>query len=101
MAPIVDLSCRDLVESIHLEVGFSLRCFQRLSTPYIATQRFPLARELVHHRYVPSGPLVQCRAPLNALALIPDMDRTVSNNFRAKSMKMAKLKKSEAIVDLV
>jgi hypothetical protein len=31
-------------ENTHLEVGFPLRCFQRLSTPYIATQRLPLAR---------------------------------------------------------
>jgi nucleoside 2-deoxyribosyltransferase len=31
-------------ESTHLEVGFPLRCFQRLSIPYIATQRLPLAR---------------------------------------------------------
>ena len=27
----------------YLEVGFPLRCFQRLSLPYIATQRLPLA----------------------------------------------------------
>jgi hypothetical protein len=31
-------------ENTHLEVGFLLRCFQRLSTPYLATQRLPLAR---------------------------------------------------------
>ena len=31
-------------ESTHLEVGFPLRCFQRLSAPYMATQRLPLAR---------------------------------------------------------
>jgi len=28
-------------ESAHLEVGFLLRCFQQLSTPHLATQRFP------------------------------------------------------------
>jgi len=27
----------------HLEVGFPLRCFQRLSLPNLATQRLPLA----------------------------------------------------------
>ena len=31
-------------ENTYLEVGFPLRCFQRLSSPYIATQRLPLAR---------------------------------------------------------
>ena len=31
-------------ESTHLEVGFPLRCFQRLSAPHLATQRLPLAR---------------------------------------------------------
>ena len=35
-------------ESTHLEVGFLLRCFQQLSVPHIATQRFPLARELAY-----------------------------------------------------
>ena len=28
----------------HLEVGFPLRCFQRLSRPNVATQHLPLAR---------------------------------------------------------
>jgi len=41
-------SSRDLThlrgESTHLEVGFPLRCFQRLSAPHLATQRLPLAR---------------------------------------------------------
>jgi hypothetical protein len=41
-------SYRDLIhfrdENTNLEVGFPLRCFQRLSTPHIATQRLPLAR---------------------------------------------------------
>ena len=30
-------------KSTHLEVSFPLRCFQRLSSPYLATQRLPLA----------------------------------------------------------
>ncbi len=66
-------------------MGFSLKCFQRLSTSYIATQRFLLVQELVHHRCDPSGPLVQCRAPLNALTPIPDMDRTVSRRSEPSS----------------
>ena len=28
----------------HLEEGFPLRCFQRLSLPNVATQQIPLAR---------------------------------------------------------
>ncbi len=48
LAPINGCSPRDLTgllhESTHLEVGFPLRCFQRLSAPHLATQRLPLAR---------------------------------------------------------
>jgi hypothetical protein len=46
--PINGCSSRDLTglrhESTHLEVGFPLRCFQRLSSPHLATLRLPLAR---------------------------------------------------------
>ena len=46
--PINGCSPRDLTGlphgNTHLEVGFPLRCFQRLSTPHMATQRLPLAR---------------------------------------------------------
>ncbi len=46
--PINGCSSRDLTGlnhgNTHLEVGFPLRCFQRLSTPHMATQRLPLAR---------------------------------------------------------
>ena len=46
--PINGCSARDLTGlshgNTHLEVGFPLRCFQRLSTPHMATQRLPLAR---------------------------------------------------------
>ena len=48
LAPINRCSTCDLTyfcsESTHLEVGFPLRCFQRLSAPHMATQRLPLAR---------------------------------------------------------
>ena len=66
-------------ESTHLEMGFLLRCFQQLSAPHIATQRVPLAGELVYQRCVLPGPLVLWKASRNALAPTPDMDRTVSN----------------------
>ena len=48
LPPINGCSSRDLTglchESTHLEVGFPLRCFQRLSAPHLATLRLPLAR---------------------------------------------------------
>jgi len=79
------LSCRDLIESTHLEVGFPLRCLQRLSTPHLATQRIPLAGELVYQRCVLPGPLVLWKTPLNALTPTPDMDRTVSRRSEPSS----------------
>src|SRR3989338_6035526 len=42
----------------HLEVGFALICFQRLSLPNLATQRCPWQGQMVHQRFVLSGPLV-------------------------------------------
>jgi hypothetical protein len=49
--------------------------------PHLATQRFPLAGELVYYRCVLPGPLVLWKAPLNALPPTPDMDRTVSRMY--------------------
>ena len=81
-------------ESTHLGVGFLLRCFQQLSSPHLATQRVPLIEELVrrtwleelvHQRCVLPGPLVLWKAPLNALPLTPDMDRTVSRRSEPSS----------------
>ena len=72
-------------ESTHLGVGFLLRCFQQLSSPHLATQRVPLLEELVHQRCVLPGPLVLWKAPLNALPLTPDMDRTVSRRSEPSS----------------
>ena len=66
-------------------MGFLLRCFQQLSAPHIATQRVPLARELVHHRCVLPGPLVLGKDPLNTLTPTPDMDRTVSRRSEPSS----------------
>src|SRR5579875_1896077 len=51
----------------------------------MATQRVPLAGELAHQRCVLPGPLVLWKAPLNALALTPDMDRTVSRRSEPSS----------------
>ena len=79
------LSYHDLIESIYLEVDFLLRCFQQLFHPYIATQQFPLAEELAHPWYVPLGPLVLEKKPLNTLTPSPDMDRTVSRRSEPSS----------------
>ena len=66
-------------------MGFLLKCFQQLSAPYIATQRFLLAQELVHLWYVFLGPLVLEKNPLNTLTPSPDMDRTVSRRSEPSS----------------
>ena len=66
-------------------MGFALICFQRLSAPNTATQRLPLAGQLVHWRFVRPGPLVLRTAPLNSLTRIPDMDRTVSRRSEPSS----------------
>jgi hypothetical protein len=36
--PITSWSSRAVIGTIHLWVGFTLRCFQRLSRPYVATR---------------------------------------------------------------
>src|SRR6056297_4352407 len=69
----------------HLEEGFPLRCFQRLSRPNMATQQMPLARQLVHQRFVRSGPLVLRAAPLNHPSPVADRDRTVSRRSEPSS----------------
>ena len=81
------MSCSnsDLQKNTHLEVGFLLRCFQQLSTLYLATQRFPLVQELVHQRYILPSPLVLWKVPLNVLTLTPDMDQTVSRRSEPSS----------------
>ena len=72
-------------KKIHLEVGFALRCFQRLSVPDIATRRLHLSAQPVHQRSVHPGPLVLRTALLNFLALIADRDRTVSRRSEPSS----------------
>ena len=69
----------------HLEVGFPLRCFQRLSLPNLDTRHLPLAGQPVHQRFVHLGPLVLKAAPLRFPALITDRDRTVSRRSEPSS----------------
>ena len=69
----------------HLEGGFPLRCLQRLSLPNLATQHLPLAGQLVHQRFVHSGPLVLKAAPLNHPTPVADRDRTVSRRSEPSS----------------
>jgi hypothetical protein len=51
----------------------------------MATQRIPLAGELIHQRYILPGPLVLWKTPLNIPAPTPDMDRTVSRRSEPSS----------------
>ena len=69
----------------HLEEGFPLRCFQRLSLPDVATRHLPLARQPVHQRSVHLGPLVLKADPLRHPALVADRDRTVSRRSEPSS----------------
>ncbi len=67
------------------EASFPLRCFQRLSFPYIATLRMLLAEQQVHQRYVHPGPLVLRTDPLNIPTPTADRDRTVSRRSKPSS----------------
>ena len=69
----------------NLEGGFPLRCFQRLSFPYIATQRLLLAEQLEHQRYVQPGPLVLRSTLLKYPTPTEDRDQTVSRRFKPSS----------------
>jgi len=57
-----------------LRWGFPLRCFQRLSRPYIAMQHCRWRDKLLHQRYVHPGPLVLGTNPLKIPT--PTADRT-------------------------
>ena len=69
----------------HLEAGFPLRCFQRLSIPYIATLQCHWRGQQLHQRYVHSGPLVLGTALLNFPTPTTDRDRTVSRRSEPSS----------------
>ena len=63
----------------------ALRCFQRLSCPYIATQQCPETGQLEHQWYVIPGPLVLRNAPLKFPTPTVDKDRTVSRRSEPSS----------------
>ena len=69
----------------HLEEGFPLRCFQRLSLPDVATRQLPLAGQPAHQRSVHFGPLVLKAEPLRHPTLVADRDRTVSRRSEPSS----------------
>lgn len=69
----------------HLEAGFPLRCFQRLSVPNIVTQRLLLAEQLVRQRLVHIGPLVLNADLLKIPTPTADRDRTVSRRSEPSS----------------
>ena len=70
---------------IYLEVGFPLRCLQRLSLPNLATLHLLLAEQQVHQRFVHIGPLVLNAAPLNHPTPTADRARTVSRRSEPSS----------------
>ena len=67
------------------EVGFPLRCFQRLSRPYNSYPAARLAPRLVHQRYVHPGPLVLGTNPLKFRTPTADRDQTVSRRSEPSS----------------
>ena len=69
----------------HLEARFPLRCFQRLSLRSVATQRMPLAEQLVHQWLPHPGPLVQRATLLKPLSPAADRDRPVSRRSEPSS----------------
>ena len=69
----------------HLEGGFPLRCFQRLSLPDVVTLRLLLAEQQIHQRSVHFGPLVLKAAPLKHPTPTTDRDRTVSRRSEPSS----------------
>ena len=69
----------------NLEVGFPLRCFQRLSLPDVDTRHMPLAGQPANQRSVRLGPLVLKAAPLRLPTLKTDRDRTVSRRSEPSS----------------
>ncbi len=70
---------------IYLEESFPLRCFQRLSHPYVSYSALPLAQQPIHQRYVHPGPLVLGTAPLNFPTPTADRDQTVSRRSEPSS----------------
>ena len=67
------------------EVGFPLRCLQRLSLSALGYPAVPLARQPVHQRCVHPGPLVLGTDPLKSRTPTADRDRTVSRRSKPSS----------------
>src|SRR5258707_7358808 len=68
-----------------LAEGFTLRCLQRLSRPYVGYPAMLLAEQLTHQRYVPPNPLVLGRKPRKFPAPTADRDRPVSRRSKPSS----------------
>jgi hypothetical protein len=68
-----------------LAEGFTLRCLQRLSRPYVGYPAMLLAEQLAHQRYVPPNPLVLGRKPRKFPAPTADRDRPVSRRSKPSS----------------
>jgi hypothetical protein len=81
----IQILCRQVFGKTCFEAGFTLRCFQRLSIPHIATLRMLLAEQQVHQWCVQPGPLVLRSDPLNFPTPTADRDRTVSRRSKPSS----------------
>src|SRR5437773_4624618 len=68
-----------------LAEGFTLRCLQRLSWPYVGYPALPRAGQLAHQRYVPPNPLVLGRERRKSPAPTTDRDRPVSRRSKPSS----------------
>ena len=80
-------SLRDLITEVgksHLEGASCLDAF-RLIPSIHSYPAMPLARQLVHQRYVHPGPLVLRTAPLKFPTPTTDRDRTVSRRSEPSS----------------
>ena len=69
----------------HLEVGFPLRCFQRLSLPNLDTLHLLLAEQQINQRFVHPGPLVLWAGLLRIPTSAEDRDQTVSRRSEPSS----------------
>ncbi len=67
------------------EVGFALRCFQRLSLPCDSYPALHLVVKPVHQRHVHPGPLVLGTTLLLSTTPATDRDQPVSRRFEPSS----------------
>ena len=72
-------------ERSNLRESFTLRCFQRLSRPDVATQLCPWQDNWCTRGTVHPGPLVLRTAPFKSLTPATDRDRTVSRRSEPSS----------------